>query len=246
MSDPQSVINRMRRTSGRNLATSVVQEIRNRLLLGGFVLLPSDTCYSLGTIAKDEHARDNVNYVLGRGNDPVSIAFSSYQHVRQWVKIDQATAALLEHFTPGPITLVCKAKDEVADHFLKHVIGSPDRTIGVRIPDSRIERDIAGCTEHLLMTVAVRDPETDEAIQNFDDACEIVKTGIGDLKELGWDAIEGNKFYSSHSTVVRMGGVNGVQLIREGDIPFTLIQETITKPSGWAVEMEHERGTKGV
>src|SRR5215510_7639463 len=156
MSDPKFVINNRRRTSGRNLPTSVVQEVRNRLLRGGFVLLPSDTCYSLSTIAKDEHARDNVNYVLGRGNDPVSIAFSSYRHVREWVRMDEATAALLEHFTPGPITLVCKARDEVSDEFLQYVIGSPDRTIGVRIPDSRIERDIAACTEYLLMTVAVR------------------------------------------------------------------------------------------
>ena len=213
------------------------------MLRGGFVLLPSDTCYSLTTIARDENARAKVNYVLGRGNDPVSIAFSGYRHVREWVQMDESIAALLEQFTPGPITIVCKARDEVSDEFLEGVIGSPDRTIGVRIPDSRIERDIAACTEYLLMTVAVRDPDTDEAIQDFEKACEIVKMGgIADFKKLGWDAIEGNQFYSSHSTVVRMGGVNGVQLLREGDIPFKHILDTLRNPSGWAVEMERERG----
>lgn len=245
MNDPEIVINKNGYTSGGNLPSSVVKAMRNRLLRGGFVLLPSDTCYSLGAIVKDEHARNKVNYVLGRGNDPVSIAFSSYRHVREWVQMDEATAALLEQFTPGPITLVCKARDAVSDEILERWIGSPDRTIGVRIPDSLVERDIAGCTEHLLMTVAVRDPETDEAVQDFEKACEIVKVGIGDLRELGWDALEGNQFYSSHSTVVRMGGVNGVQLIREGDIPFSLIQETIRNPSGWAKEMERERGNEG-
>lgn len=244
MSEPKFVINKKRRTNGRNLPTSIIQEVRNKLLHGGFVLLPSDTCYSLGTIAKDEDARNKVNFVLGRGDDPVSIAFSSYRHVRQFVEMNEAVAALLEEFTPGPITIVCKAKKEISDEFLERVIGSRDRTIGVRIPDSRIERDIAGCTDHLLMTVAVRDPATEMAIQDFEMACEIVKFGMGDLEKVGWGAIEGNKFYGEHSTVVRMKGGNEVELLRQGDIPFKDIQETINNPSGWALEMERERAIR--
>jgi|GEM_PF-2325367 len=242
MSEPKFIIYKQQRTNGRNLPTSIIQKVRNVLLQGGLMLLPSDTCYSLATIAMDEDGRNKVNLVLGRGDDPVSIAFSTYRHVRQFMEMNAAVAALIEEFTPGPITIVCKARKEISDELLERKIGSFDRTIGVRIPDSRIERDIAGCTEHLLMTVAVRDPDTGMAIQKFEKACEIVKFGIADPEKFIWGAIEGNQFYGEHSTVVRMQGVNSVELLRQGDIPFKDIQETINNPSGWVVEMERERG----
>jgi L-threonylcarbamoyladenylate synthase len=236
MNEPQFMINKLQRTHGGNLPTSVVQEVRARLLQRGFVLLPSDTCYSLGTLAIDESARNNVNAILGRKDEPISLAFSSYLQVQQFVKMDNPTAVLLERYTPGPITIVCKAKDDVPREFLERTIGSVDRTIGVRIPDSRVERDVAGCTQYQLMTVAVRDFETGEAIQDFGRAIDIVKLGIVKHGSCGWAAIEGNNFYASHSTVVRVGGSEKVELLREGDTPFADIRDGINTLSGWAAE----------
>lgn len=236
MSEPQFVINKMQRTDGRSLPTSVVQKVRGRLLQRGFVLLPSDTCYSLGTLAIDESARNKVSTILGRKDEPISLAFSSYLQVQQLVKMDNTTAMLLERFTPGPITIVCKAKDDVSKEFLEHTIGSADRTIGVRIPDRWVERDVAGCTQYQLMTVAVRDFETGEAIQDFKRALEVVSQGTERLGGAGWAAIEGDDFYAFHSTVVRVGGSDKVELLREGDIPFADIRKAINTLSGWAVE----------
>jgi L-threonylcarbamoyladenylate synthase len=236
MSGPQFVIDKMQRTDGGALPTSLVQQVRSKLLGRGFVLLPSDTCYSLGTLAVDEAARNNVNAILGRKEGPISLAFSSYLQVQQFVEMDNTTALLLERFTPGPITIVCKAKDDIPKEFLTHTIASADGTVGVRIPDSSIERDVAASTPYPLMSVAVRDLNTGEAIQDFKQALEVVSLDIERLGGAGWAAIEGDIFCGLHSTVVRVGGVDKVKLLREGDISFEEILNAIKSISGWAIE----------
>jgi L-threonylcarbamoyladenylate synthase len=236
MSDPQCVIYKGQRTDGGALPTSRVQQVRSKLLGRGFVLLPSDTCYSLATLAVDEAARNNVNTILDRKEGPISLAFSSYLQVQQFVEVDNTTALLLERFTPGPITIVCKAKDVVSKEFLARTIASADGTVGVRIADSYIERDVAASTKYPLMSVAVRDLNTGEAIQDFKQALEVVSLGIERLGGAGWAAIEGDIFCAHHSTVVRVGGVDRVELLREGDIPFTWIQDAINGMSGWTIE----------
>ncbi|MBV9762374.1 MAG: Sua5/YciO/YrdC/YwlC family protein [Acidobacteriaceae bacterium] len=187
---------------------------------GGLVLLPSDTCYCLAVLAVDEAARRHVNAILNRPDDPVSIACSSYLQVHRLVEVDHIVSLLLEHFTPGPITVVCAAKPEISTYFLERAIGSFDQSIGIRIPDSFIERDIAANTEYAQMTVAIRDLNTGEPVQEFERACEIVGTGIERAGPTGWGAIEADGFYSTHSTVVRVGGPQKVTLLREGDLPF--------------------------
>jgi len=220
MSRPDFTIGKLHRTNGGALPTSHIQNVRKKLMGGGFVLLPSDTCYSLSALAMDEGSRRAVNAILERKDEPISLAFSSYSAVETLIQTDGTTAVLLEGFTPGPITVVCKAKEDVSEEFLRKAIASSDRTIGVRIPDSWIERDVAACTQFPLMSVAVRDQETGEAIQDFERACELVGSRMERLGQWGWGAIEGDGFYASHSTVVRVGGSFRVSLIRRGDIPF--------------------------
>jgi len=238
MSKPEFIVNSFHRTDGGALPTSLIQRVRSKLMRRGFVLLPSDTCYSLAALAVDEDTRRTVNSILQRKDWPISLAFSSDLAVQQLIEVDNTAALLLEWFTPGPITLVCKAKADVSSALLCGAIGSPDRTIGVRIPDSRIERDVAASTKFPLMSVAVRDPETGETIQDFDRACQVVSSGIDRFGHVGWGALEGDGFYASHSTVVRVGGSEGASLLREGDIPFEEILRVANSnnPSGFATE----------
>jgi L-threonylcarbamoyladenylate synthase len=236
MSGPQFVIDKMQRTQGGALPTSRIQQVRSKLLERGFVLLPSDTCYSLGTLAFNEAARNNVNAILDRKEGPISLAFGNYLQVQRFVEMDNTTALLLERFTPGTITIVCKAKNDISKDFLVRTIASTDGTVGVRIPDSSIERDVAASTQYPLMSVAVRDLKTGEAIQDFKQALEVVGLGIERLGGAGWAAIEGDIFHGRHSTVVRVGGVDKVELLREGDTSFEEILGAINGMSGWAIE----------
>ena len=228
MREPLRFENSLRTPSGY-LPTSIIQETRRILLKGGFALLPSDTCYSLGALAIDENSRFKVNTVLRRVNEPISLAFNTYLSLQVFVKMNNVIAALIERFTPGPFTIVCEASDAIADAFLKHTLGSLDGTIGIRIPDSRDERDLAGSTLYPLMTVAVRDKGKE--IRDFEQAIDVVKRGIETLDEkFTWAAIplrDDGFFYPLHSTVVRVSKMGEVKLLREGFILFSSVEEEI-------------------
>lgn len=224
---PSLIIRADERTQGSSLKTKSLQILKSTLQPRGFVMLPSDTCYSLATLPNEAEAFTRTNKVLQRAKDPVSLVFTNLDDVEKWTKLTIGSAALLEQFTPGPITVVCQAGPNVPPVFTTKGINSAQNSIGVRISDSQIEREVSNCTEYPLTTVAVRDPQTKEAVTDFDKALDIVEAGIKKAKiQIEWCAIEGGKFYNKHSTVVRVNSEsNKVELLREGDIPFTDIEK---------------------
>ena len=235
MQEPEFIVSASERTRGGSLNTSRILQIRVGLLRRGFVLLPSDTCYSVAALAFDKRVHDNVNIVLNRERSPISLAFSNFAKVKDWIDLDPVTAILLERFTPGPITVVCKANLNVPIDFTTHTIGSKGRTIGVRIPDSVVEREIAGCTRYLITTVAVRNPKTGRIVQDFGQALDIVGKGMHRLGNTDWVAVEGGEFYASHSTVVQITE-DRLKLLRQGDIPFDEIQAVSKTLPNWSLE----------
>jgi L-threonylcarbamoyladenylate synthase len=226
-----------RRTDGGSLPTSMLRDISTRLIKGGLALLPSDTCYSLGALPNSRISRSAINSILGRQDHPISLAFGDLRQVEEYVHLNNTVAILLERFTPGPITIVCKALDSVSDEFLFQNIGSHDRTIGVRITDSSVERDIAASTVYPIMTVAVRERNGD-TVRDYERAVEVVSGGIRRANWQGyWAGIESTtRFHFCHSTVVRVVADGTLELLREGDFAFDEIQHAVTQMSTWAIQ----------
>jgi L-threonylcarbamoyladenylate synthase len=237
MSVPNFVIKRAERTAGGSLSTSNVQQIRAYLLRNGYILLPSDTCYSVATLANVKSAYNNINTLLKRKKQPISLSFPNFAKVEEWIELNMVISVLLESFTPGPLTVVCNANSKIPVEFTTLTIGSSLRTIGVRIPDSIVERQVAACTKSLITTVAVRDPKTDTIVQNFEHAIKIVERGMKKIGNPGWGAIEGGEFYAKHSTVVHVTDeAEKVKLLREGDIPFGDVLSISDSIPHWTME----------
>lgn len=223
MNELRFLIKSDERTRYGAVSTYNGQRVRQLLLRGGLVLLPSDTCYSLAALAIDREVYKTINKILNRNELPISIAFPNFRTVESHIKLQGHTARLLEKFTPGPITVVCGGHSK-----LNEVARSADGTIGVRVPDSIIEREIAGYTRYPITTVAIRDHKQN-VIQDFEEAIETVKKGIGRLgHQVQWAAIEGQQDFSQHSTVVRYDEQSKeVTLLREGEIPFVEIKSAL-------------------
>jgi len=236
MSKPNSIVS-SERTRGGALLTSTIQLIRQYLLHRGLILLPSDTGYSMAALAIVESAYNDINTLLSRKEEPISLAFPDFLRVRQWVELNTVAAILLERFTPGPITVVCNANSRIPVEFTTETIGSKSRTIGVRIPDSIVERQVAACTSYLTTTAAVRNPKDGRIVQNFEEAVEIVTSGIPRIGNPSWIAVEGSGFYGKHSTVVHVNyNPEGLRLIREGEIPFEKVKGVMDTLPAWAFE----------
>lgn len=227
MSEPDFVIPFSNRTRGGSLRTSDLRIVRSKLMAQGFALLPSDTCYSLAAYAAHDDTYANINKILSRDGSPISLCASDYETALKWIDNKNFVAlTLLEQFTPGPITVVCSPSEALRPNsrFFEKTISATNNMIGIRIPDSVVERQVSATHDaYLITTVAVRNPTSKLVVTDFIEAVELVKRGIIAFGGAGWCAIEGGTFYDSHSTVVQANR-NGAQLIREGDIPFSKIE----------------------
>jgi len=225
MAEPDFIIPRTERTLAGFLTTRKAHLVAAKLARGGFAVLPSDTCYTLAALAMRRDTFRNVNTILNRGDEPMSLAFSSYLEVQRYVHLELLAQSILETFTPGPVTVVCSAHlsdnntdMNIPEAFFVNVVGSNDRTIGVRIPDSLVERDIASAGGYPITSVAIRDSRG-RAIRDFKEAVQIVSEGVIRLGGPGWVAVEGDHFEYDLSTVVAVER-GKVRQIRAGAVPF--------------------------
>ncbi|HWW62431.1 MAG TPA: Sua5/YciO/YrdC/YwlC family protein [Thermoanaerobaculia bacterium] len=212
------VVRKEELTPGGVLRTNHLRAIVNILVdRGGFALIPSDTCYSLaarpigGTLSK------RINLILDRETDPISLAFDTSTRVGRWVEVDSDAKRLLDNLTPGPLTVVLPITELYEPHvaaIVDDVIVAPDRTIGVRIPDSRIETQLVTACNFPLTTVAVRTRDREKrAVTDFALARQVVERGLAEAGENAPLAIvEGQQPFSrAHSTVVRVPGYEGLK-----------------------------------
>jgi L-threonylcarbamoyladenylate synthase len=238
LSDPERIYRRSDLTPAGQLTVEAVDRIHEVLMDRGAVMLPSDTAYSFAMVPLGVEIRQTVNAVLGRPDIPISLAFPSVRVAREWIGPNRVANALLQKYCPGPITVVTSARGSerakraarslngaITDRFFD-VIAVQDWTIGVRIPDSIIEREVADATTYPINTTPVLD-ERGNPVLDFDRAMAIVGAGIDRLRKVArpeWIAIEGDRFRESRSTVVRVNDRGRLKEIRDEHIPFAEIK----------------------
>lgn len=228
MSEPVLIIRGDDRDAEGNLRREHVTVISQVLQAPGFVLLPSDTAYSVAAWLRTGQIRDHINKMLHREDQPISLAFPDVESIQRWSEPNETADLLLRRFTPGPITVVRRATRLVPAEVTEEAWRSQNRTMGVRIPHSAVERQVAGVGPDPVTTVAVRDLDTDDPITSFAAAFDIVQAGIVALGGAPWCAIEGEIRYPDTSTVVEvLGDDGGFGLIRRGAIPVEEIQACI-------------------
>ena len=143
MYEPSLVVRGDDRDAQGKLRPEHLEKIIQTLQAPGFVLLPSDTAYSIAGWLDTAQIRDDINRMLKRDDDPISLAFPSRDLVRQWTEPNKVAERLFKRFTPGPITVVCRASRLIPAEVAEEAWRSQNRTIGIRIPNSAEERQVA-------------------------------------------------------------------------------------------------------
>ncbi|WP_373811819.1 L-threonylcarbamoyladenylate synthase [Porphyromonas loveana] len=213
-------------TPGGNIPYEYNIQIQEHFRKGGIIICPSDTCYSIAAACLPGAYKigNYLNTILCRNSKwPFSVAFGSVMMVEKYISPNSVCISLLDCFSPGPITAVCDIAE--AYRSLSRIIHSEkDDTIGIRIPDSNIERRLADLAKHPITTVQAKIGET-PPIKDYEVAKNCI---INSIKELGWSkklpvaGIEGAaSFTEKLSTVVRvkeLGSKSRLEIIREGYI----------------------------
>jgi tRNA threonylcarbamoyl adenosine modification protein (Sua5/YciO/YrdC/YwlC family) len=113
-----------------NIIKDNINEAIRILQNGGLIIFPTETVYALACDAASKPAIEKLSQLKMRdAGKPFSIMVSSLHQVKKIALIDAKITRLFKELTPGPITIICNAKQSFKT--------SP-ATIGIRIPDNII------------------------------------------------------------------------------------------------------------
>ncbi|MCK4801699.1 MAG: threonylcarbamoyl-AMP synthase [Anaerolineales bacterium] len=117
---------------------------------GGVIAFPTDTVYGIGVSAFNEEAIEKLYQVKGRSyQKAIPILVSDQEELtRITPPLDQNVKAIIQRFWPGAITLIIPLLKGMPENL------SPTQTIGVRIPDFKLTRELLSHTGPLAATSA--------------------------------------------------------------------------------------------
>ncbi|HIV85653.1 MAG TPA: threonylcarbamoyl-AMP synthase [Candidatus Monoglobus merdigallinarum] len=115
--------------NGRDLKTAA--EI---ITGGGTVIFPTETVYGLGADALNPEAVRKIFKAKGRpGDNPLIVHVHDIKQVDTVAEeVPEKAKMLMEHFWPGPLTVILKRRDSVPDEVTAGL-----KTVGVRMPSDR-------------------------------------------------------------------------------------------------------------
>ncbi|WP_136796679.1 MULTISPECIES: L-threonylcarbamoyladenylate synthase [Desulfosediminicola] len=102
--------------------------------MGGVVAVPTETYYGLAVNPDNDQAIERLYLVKQRPkNKPILLLVSNVQQVAKYAQtIPKQYESLIEHYWPGPLTLVFPARPSVS-----HLLTGGTGTIGIRLTPNR-------------------------------------------------------------------------------------------------------------
>lgn len=119
----------------KTLISSDVRLLANLIQEGKVVVFPTETVYGIGASTRLESACLRVYEIKGRPKDnPLIAHFHSIESIAAVCELGEIGRALLERFSPGPLTLILPKKD-------KSLFPKELDTLAVRIPKNPVVRE---------------------------------------------------------------------------------------------------------
>lgn len=189
-----------------NPETKKIVKIAETLKNGGVIIYPTDTVYGIGC---DIHNTKAVERVCQIKNIPVkknNLSFICYDlsHIAEYATVDTPTFKIMKKAFPGPFTFILEASSKVPK-----ILDSKKKTVGIRIPDNHIPRQIVQELGNPIVTSSIRDE--DEIIEYSTDP-ELIYEKYQDKVDIVIDGGYGNNVAS---TIVNFT-VEPYEIVREG------------------------------
>jgi len=129
------------------------------LAAGRVVVYPTDTLLGLGARATDRSAVTRLVEAKGRPDGmPLSVAVSSTEEIAPLAHLSAIGRRFVRTHLPGPYTLLARPT-ALARRTLAPEVAGPHGTIGIRVPDHPLARELARRVGPLTATSANRHGE---------------------------------------------------------------------------------------
>ena len=174
---------------------------------GGVIIYPTDTVYGLGCDITKAKAIDRIAQIKGLKAEKAHFSFIVYDlsHLSDYTKpINNTVYKLMKRNLPGPFTFILEANNNVPK-----ILKTKKKTVGIRIPDNPIIREIVRELGNPILNTSVH---SGDEILDYTTDPELIHEDMGHLVDLVIDGGFGNNI---PSTVVNCTGTEMV-ITREG------------------------------
>lgn len=185
------------------------------------ILYPTETIYGLGVHALDVEVLKVLFAIKGRdAAQTASWLVRDIADIERYAEIGDTARRVAEHFLPGPLTLILKAKASVPNTCI-----APDGTIGFRISSDSVAQKLiaeymAAHDAPLTCTSANLHGKVPQA------TTEEILTQLGDRVAHITQVVDDGPRQGAASTVVRILD-DTIEIIREGAITESNIKAYI-------------------
>ena len=181
-----------------------VVEVLNK---GGIIVYPTDTIYGIGCNLKNRRAVERLCQILEIKPQKLDLSFicNDLSHISEYVKrIDTPVFKMLKNYLPGPFTFLFESNSNVPK-----ILDINKKTVGIRIPDHNIPREIVKALGNPLITSSIKD---DDKIKEYTTDPEEI---FEDFKHKVDLVVDGGPGGNIPSTVIDLSKDEPV-LIRQG------------------------------
>jgi tRNA threonylcarbamoyl adenosine modification protein (Sua5/YciO/YrdC/YwlC family) len=134
-----------------------IQQVVNCLRDGGVVIYPTDTVYAMGCDIHNARAVERIARIKGIKPQKNDFSFICYDlsHIADYARVSNNAFKIMKRLLPGPFTFILEANNRVPK------VLSNRKTVGIRIPDHPITRQIVHELDHPIITTSIKDDDDD-------------------------------------------------------------------------------------
>ncbi|HBX46099.1 L-threonylcarbamoyladenylate synthase [Limibacterium fermenti] len=182
-----------------NPSPKEIEKVVTVLRDGGTVVYPTDTLYGVGCDALNTRAVEKLCSL--KGVDPkksnLSIICNDLSNISEYAKVDTPIFKMMRRNLPGPFTFILPTTSSLPK------IYKNKKTVGIRVPDNNIVREIVKQLGNPVLNMSVKD-----------DSDEIEYTTDPELIHEKWEHV---------AEIVIDGGTGGIE-------PSTVVDCTSGEP----------------
>lgn len=190
-----------------NPNTKSIAQAVDILKKGGVIIYPTDTVYGIGCDITNQKAIERVCKIRGLNPEKSNLSFICYDltDISQYTKpFDTTVFRVLKKTLPGPFTFIFNASSQVPK-----LLSTKKKTVGIRVPNNNIVREIVKELGNPIVTSSIRDE--DDIIEYSTDP-ELIHEKYEDVVDL---VIDGGYGGNVASTVVDVTS-GEFEVLREG------------------------------
>ena len=190
-----------------NPSSRQIKTVVECLYDGGVIIFPTDTINGLGCDIYKPKAVERIAVIKGIKKQNANFLFICHDlsHLSDFTKpISKSVYKLMRKCLPGPFTFILDANNNVPKLFQ-----SKKKTVGIRVPDHNITRQIVEYLGHPIMSTSIHD---DDEIVEYSTDPELIYEKYKDIVDI---VIDGGYGDNEPSTIISCKA-DDFEIIRQG------------------------------